>query len=436
MTDMENNEKILQLERENKRLKRALEEVSILNDIAIAISSTKSLDHVMDMIVQKCIKHIQAEQGAIMLLDEKKEDKPFQTMIRGWDTTATSLPYRMDTQLTGWMIKNREPLMINDLVKDDRFHSVKDSDISIHSLLCVPLMNKGNMIGLLSIFNKKGEDGFRIDDQRLLSIIAAQSAQVIENARLLEEEQALQRIQEELRFAYEIQINLLPKKPPSIKGYDIFARSIPAKEVGGDYYDFIPVEKNRLAFCLGDVSGKGMPAALLMSNLQATIRGQTMVNATTAECLHRSNTILFHNTPPEKFATFFYGILDPESHSLIYSNAGHNYPFLFIKGEKPVQLKESGIVLGCMETFPFTEEKITLKPGEILLIYSDGITEAVNSDNEEFGESKLVEVMMKNQALSAEKMVERIISTVQEYTGDSPQTDDITLIIIKREGKK
>lgn len=433
MTNLENNEKILQLERENKRLKRALEEVSILNDIAIAISSTKSLDHIMDMIVQKCIKHIQAEQGAVMLLDKKKEKKPFQTMIRGWDTKVSTLPYRMDTQLSGWMIKNQQPLIINDLQNDDRFSSVADKEISIHSLLCVPLLLKGHMIGLVTLFNKKGEDEFSLDDQRLLSIIAAQSTQVIENARLLEEEQALQRIQEELRLAYEIQINLLPKTPPSIKGYDIFARSIPAKEVGGDYYDFIPIEKNHLAFCLGDISGKGMPAALLMSNLQATIRGQTMVNATTAECLNCSNTILFHNTPPEKFATFFYGILDPETHNLTYSNAGHNYPFLFLKGEKPIQLKESGIVLGCMEAFPFTEEKITIKPGEVLLIYSDGITEAFNEDNEEFGESKLIEVIMKNQDLSAEKMVKRVISAVQDHTGDSPQTDDITLLIIKRE---
>ena len=354
-------------------------------------------------------------------------------MIRGWDTTATSLPYRMDTQLTGWMIKNREPLIINDLTKDDRFHSVKESDISIHSLLCVPLMQKGKMTGLLSIFNKKGGEGFSADDQRLLSIIAAQSAQVIENARLLEEEQALQRIQEELRLAYEIQTNLLPKEPPSIKGYDISARSIPAKEVGGDYFDFIPLEQNRLAFCLGDLSGKGMPAALLMSNLQATIRGQTMVNATTAECLHRSNKILFHNTPPEKFATFFYGILDPGNHSLVYSNAGHNYPFLFKKGKEPVQLKESGIVLGCMEPFPFTEEKISLKPGETLLIYSDGITEAVNPENEELGESKLVQIISENQELSAEEIVKKVIDTVKEYTGTSPQTDDITLLIIKRE---
>lgn len=432
MTPSNNDGTLSQLQEENQRLRRALEEVSILNEIAIAISSTLSLDRILDLVVQKCLKHMKVEQGAVLLLDEKKEDKPFQTMIRGWDTSTHNLPYRLDAQLTGWMLKNRQPLITNDFSQDQRFHTKGGEALPIRSLLCVPLLLKGHMIGLVTLFNKKAVEGFGSEDQRLLSIIAAQSAQIIENARLLKEEQALIKMQEELRLAYEIQTNLLPEKPPKVKGYDIFGKSIPAKEVGGDYFDFIEVDKNRLIFCLGDVSGKGMPAALLMANLQATIRGQALLDPSTTRCLEHANKLLYHNTSPEKFATLFYGCLDFNKHQLSYSNAGHNFPYLFSSGQEPVQLKEGGVILGCMESSSFDEDKVPFGEGDVLLIYSDGITEAINDQDQEFGESRLSAVVKKGRDRSAKELVEMIISSVEQHTGDFPQSDDMTLLVIKR----
>jgi sigma-B regulation protein RsbU (phosphoserine phosphatase) len=369
---------------------------------------------------------------AVLLLDEKVEEKPFQTMIRGWDTNADALPYRLDTQLTGWMLKNKAPLLINDFEKDNRFQTVSEKTSLVHSLLSVPLLAKNRMIGLLTVFNKKAESGFSKEDQRLLSIIASQSSQVIENARLLKEEQELLKVQQELRLAYDIQANLLPKEPPEIKGYEIFGKSIPAKAVGGDYFDFIPIDDSRIAFCLGDISGKGIPAALLMSNLQAVVRGHTMADTSAAECLQRSNTMLFHNTPPEKFSTFFYSILDTQNQKMTYANAGHNYPFLFSPGQAPRQLPESDIVLGCLETFPFGEQHISFEPGDIFALYSDGITEAINKDEKEFGESGLISVIEKNMNASAQELTDKIINAVKQHAGDCIQYDDMTLLIIKK----
>jgi sigma-B regulation protein RsbU (phosphoserine phosphatase) len=252
------------------------------------------------------------------------------------------------------------------------------------------------------------------------------------HARLLEEEQAYIRVQEELRLAYDIQTNLLPEKPPEINGYDIAGRSIPAKVVGGDYFDFIPMDNNRLAFCLGDVSGKGMPAALLMANLQATVRGQILLNASTSDCLEHSNMLLFQNTSPDKFASFFLGILDTNSHQMFYSNAGHNYPLLFSKEKKLKRLESAGIVLGCLESFDFQAEQLTLSPGDLFLVYSDGIIEAFNAQEEEFGEERLNRIILENWNDPSEKLLENILQAVSKFTGDAPQTDDITLIIIKR----
>jgi len=431
MNQLNNNTDISYLQKENLRLRRALEELSILNEIALAINSALSLDSILESVIKKCTKHIKVEQAAVMLLDEKIEDKPFQTMIRGWDSTGNALPFRLDTQLTGWMLKNRTPLLINDIQKDRRFQTSTETTLPVHSLLSVPLLSKNRMIGLITVFNKKAESGFLSDDQRLLSIIGSQSSQVIENARLLKEEQALLKVQQELRLAYDIQINLLPKEPPEAEEYDIFGKSIPAKEVGGDYFDFIPIDKHRIAFCLGDISGKGIPAALLMSNLQATIRGQTLDNASASDCIERSNTMLFHSTPPEKFSTFFYGILDTKAHQITYANAGHNYPFIFTGGHEPRQLEHGGIVLGCVETFPFQEQEISLNPGDIFLLYSDGITEAMDQEEEEFGESRLTSIVSGNMNASAEELTQKIIEGVNQHSGGR-QWDDMTLVIIRR----
>jgi sigma-B regulation protein RsbU (phosphoserine phosphatase) len=379
------------------------------------------------------VHHLRAEQGAVLLLEEQKAERPFQTICRVGDTSHQRLPFRLDDQLAGWMLKYRSPLLINDMGSDRRFATGVGDIFPVHSLLCVPMVCKGKMTGLLAVFNKKAETGFSADDQRLLAIIASESGQVIENARLAEKEKALLRVQEELNLAREIQGNLLPKETPSLAGYDIAGKSIPAKEVGGDYYDFLAVEESRLAFCLGDVSGKGLPAALLMANLQAAIRGQAMVGTSLTSCLERANALLFRNTSPEKFATLFFGCLDAASHTLHYCNAGHNHPFLIRHDAKPLRLSAGGMVLGCFESFPFEESRVELEPGDRLLVFSDGISEAANNAEEEFGEDRLGELATANRDASAAELIENILQNVGRHTGDRPQMDDMTLLVVKRE---
>jgi sigma-B regulation protein RsbU (phosphoserine phosphatase) len=433
MKETVSGDELLRLRDENQRLRRAVEELSVLNEIATAISSTLSLNRILDLIVQECLKHLRVEQGAVMLLDEKRDKKPFETVVRRGDTSANQLPFRLDAQLTGWMLKNRMPLLINDFLTDKRFHTFLDNEFPIRSLLSVPLRAKGRMTGVLTVFNKRAEEGFSGDDQRLLSIIATQSAQVIENARLLVEEQAFRRIQEELRFAREIQTQLLPATTPQITGYDMAGKSIPAKEVGGDYFDFITVDKCSVAFCLGDISGKGVPAALLMSNLQAAVRTQTMLETAVDDCLKRLNTLLFHSTSAEKFATFFYAILDTRTHVLRYGNAGHDHPILFSEGHESSELAATGTVLGAMESASFTENTLTFKPGDLLVVYSDGIINAVNEQSEEFGVDRLVKAVTENRAEEAGRLIEAIVERVQSHSGSAEQSDDMTLLVVRRE---
>jgi len=186
---------LAELEEENRRLRRAVEELSILNAIGSAIGSTMDLNEVVELIVQESVKNLNVEQAAVMLLQQDEDSDPFRTMARKAHSGAEVVPFRFGQQLTGWMLKNRKPLLINNLHDDDRFRTVAPSDFPIHSLLSVPLRAKGQMVGLLNVFNKRGDTGFTKEDQRLLSIIASQSSQIVENARLYEE---LQRRSSEL----------------------------------------------------------------------------------------------------------------------------------------------------------------------------------------------------------------------------------------------
>lgn len=418
---------------EVQRLRAAVQELSVLNDIATAVSSARELSEVIDLIIQKCVKHLKVEQGAVLLLDEGTSDSPFRTMVRKVDSRMDVVPYHFGAQLSGWMLKNQKPLLINDFEKDDRFRMEMGKDFPIQSLMSVPLRLKGRMLGLLNVFNRRSKEGFTLEDQRLLSIIAAQSAQVIENARLYEEEQALLRMEEELRVAYEIQMHLLPKEAPQLAGCDIAGKSIPAKEVGGDYYDFIPISDHQLAICLGDVSGKGMPAALLMANLQATVRGQTLSGNSCGDCVQQSNRLLFQSTDIQKFATLFYGILDTEKNEMHYANAGHDNPFLFSRNGEVRRLGTGGTVLGFMEDASYEDEVVQCNPGDLLVVYSDGVTDAMDADENEFGEERLEALVRDNLGVSSNELIGKIISSVQSSSGGTPQFDDITLVVVKRE---
>jgi sigma-B regulation protein RsbU (phosphoserine phosphatase) len=423
---------ILKLNDENRRLRAAVEELSILNDIATTISSTLTLEQIIDLIVQKCIKHLEVEQGAVMLLDEKEQDNEFKTMIRKANSSHEVLPFRLDTQLTGWMIAHKKPLLINDLAADDRISVGSEENIPFHSILSVPLCLKGKMIGSLNLFNKRSKNGFTDADKRLLTIIAAQSAHVIENARLSEEEKILQLMQEEMRLAYKIQMDLLPGVAPEIKGYDIAGKSIPAKTVGGDYFDFIRITPSCMCVCLGDVSGKGIPAALLMSNLQATLRGQVLQDRTPHSCIKKSNMLLFKSTDMDKFATLFYGVLNTETHEFHYCNAGHNYPFLIRANGETVRLDIGGLVLGALEDFSFEESTVQFMPGDLLVIFSDGISEATNSSDDMYGEERLERFVIENRDRNAADIIQAILDEVREHAELTPQSDDMTLVAMKR----
>ncbi len=380
----------------------------------------------------KCVKHLHAEEGTISLLEKEDEDQKFYTMIRKQDLTHQRVPIHLDHQITGWMLRKQEPLLSNDLKGDGRFTLPPDTERSIRNMLSVPLIAKGNLIGYLAVFNKKNGEEFKEKDRRLLVIIASQSAQIIENSRLYEEEKEYLILKEEMKVATRIQNNLLPDRNPEIPGYEVAAFNIPAKEVGGDYYDFIELDENHLGFCIGDITGKGMPAALLMANLQASLRSQALINKETNTCVQNINKLLYRNTEASKFATLFYGMLDFKNHNICYCNAGHDQPLIFRKREMFSKLEVTGMLLGVVDEAEYKCENISLEPEDIVVIYTDGITEAMNKDSEEFGFDRTVKVIETYADHTASEILEHIYEEVSTHSGGFQQSDDITIMVLKR----
>ncbi|EQB62941.1 MAG: Serine phosphatase [candidate division Zixibacteria bacterium RBG-1] len=415
------------LEAENLQLRQAVEELSILNEIAFAIGSQTEVDKISELIVSKCTKKIKAEQGCILLLSED-QNSPFKTYIRKIEHKTEMIPIHLGTTLMGWMIKNQKPLIINDLKNDKRFQSLDPGDF--HSLLMVPLKLKNKFTGVLCLFNKDGE--FSSDqDQRLLSIIAVSSAQVIENARQAEIEKKFQEMERELLVAKEIQIRLLPKEPPQVDGFDIQGYTLPTKQVGGDYFDFIELPDKNLGVAIADVSGKGMPAALLMANFQATLRNQSLAKNSPSEMVSNCNNLVCRSVEKGQFVTFFWGALNCQEKSFNYVNAGHNPPFIFNKRGEITRLTDGGLILGLLENVPFEQKKVKLNSGDLLLLFTDGITEAMNETQAQFEEERLIKVVEENRLSSADQIIKKITQEVLAFQGLQPQFDDLTLVVIK-----
>ncbi|MFZ5981467.1 MAG: PP2C family protein-serine/threonine phosphatase, partial [Candidatus Zixiibacteriota bacterium] len=415
------------------KLQRAVNELKILNEISTAISATLGVEEITHLIVQKCMKHLEAEQGALWLLDQENQGMA-RTFIRVMDREFDGLPFKIGVSLAGWVTKHRQPLIIDDFTSNKTFTGLAEEYRSIRGLIAVPLTIKNRIIGILCLFNKKGNGCFTVDDARLLSIVAIQSAQTIENARLYEEEFKLRELENDLKVARHIQKTLLPNKEPNLEKYDIAGLSVPARMVGGDYYDYIEINDRQMGLTIADVSGKGTAAALLMASLQTCIRGQTGLNQSARETIAKVNQMSFKFLETGRFVTLIYGLLDMNRAVLTYINAGHNYPIL-VKENGDVSLIEgSDLILGIDPLAVFEEKVININPGDVILLYTDGVTEATDARGVMYGERRLSELLSACRHASAFDISQKILNEVQTYQGMTGQTDDITLIVIKHTG--
>ncbi|MCG8608466.1 SpoIIE family protein phosphatase [bacterium] len=425
------DQNVSRLEREVERLKSAVEELTVLNDLAIAASLSLEVDNMLDIIVEKSIKAVKAEQGSILLVTEQA-DAPLKTLIRQQDQRSRLLTYRVGTHITGWVLKHQQPLQIDDLSTDERFNPTEQERNEIRSVLCVPIRYKARIIGILMVTNKKTFDPFNENDLRLLSIIAAQSGQLIRNSQLQQEALEKKRMEHELSMARKIQLNLLPKTTPESEALEIASYFNPADEVGGDYYDYFQMADNKIGIVLADVSGHGASSALIMTMAKGVLHSIAHQFKRPCEILTEMNKILDPIIPREMFVTIIFLCFDLANKVLTYSNGGHNPLLLYESETKNCELLElPGPALGLTNLSVYQEKELKLNAGNLVLIYTDGVTEAFNTQGEMFQESRLLESIKNVAEESTDSIVEHVRKDLDAFTGQAAQSDDVAMIAVK-----
>jgi sigma-B regulation protein RsbU (phosphoserine phosphatase) len=297
--------------------------------------------------------------------------------------------------------------------------------------ILIPMQTQGENKGLILLGEKLSKEPFSHADGEFLSALGNLAIISLENARLFRETIEKQKLEDELMIAREIQKGLLPGILPKIPGIDIAAANISSKQVGGDYYDVIAVPNDKYIIAIGDVSGKGPPAALLMANLQAVIRALVPLNLTLSELTSRVNNLMCQNTGGQRFVTFFWALIDPQAMTLTYVNAGHNYPYLIHQDRRCERLDKGGMILGVMKTEqPYEQGTLSLLPGDRLVLFTDGVSEAMSRDSEEYGEPRLELFLLDNPTLTAQELIDAVHNDVQRHARGATQSDDITMMVL------
>ena len=341
---------------------------------------------------------------------------------------------RLQEAVGRWIQAHKRPLVTSQGQEPDFGEALAAAGVK--TLLSSPLLIDGSFLGMLTVWNKEGGRSFTDGDHRLITILASEAVQIVERMRLYKTEREWLTLTREVELARQIQGHLLPTEPPHVPGYDMAGATRSARTVGGDFFNFLARHDGSLAIWLGDVVGKGLPAAMLMANLQATIRNQTMTGAPEHVYLARANRALCDSTAAESFATLFYGVLDLKRHVVRYANAGHNAPFL-LKAEGGCQRLHSGAtVLGLFEDWATETAEVRFDPGDLLVVFSDGISEATNARDQQLGEQHLGTLCADLNGHTASEIVSTILDSVLEHTGDTPQSDDMTLVAVRRNPKR
>jgi sigma-B regulation protein RsbU (phosphoserine phosphatase) len=302
--------------------------------------------------------------------------------------------------------------------------------------LLLPLSLNEKILGIMSLGPKQSEEPYSGTDLRLLDSVAAQTGLALENGRLTDAIRAevaeREKQKRELEIAHEVQNRLFPQSYPPMPGLDYAGACRPAMGVGGDYYDFIPLSKTQLGIAIGDVSGKGIPAALLMATLRAFLRGQTtQPQPDLTLVMTNLNRLVYESSPSSKYATFFYGEFDCVTREMNYVNAGHNPPMVFRKSGEVVRLETGGSVIGLMPVASFDQGKVTLEPGDVFVAYTDGISEAMNAADDEWGEENMIECVSPSREFTATALIDRLMVSADEFVAGAPQHDDMTVVVAR-----
>ncbi len=407
--------------------------LGLISKVGVALLSSSGLDDTLNQVATLVFDAVPAERVVIMLRDEKTgtEMQIKVARVRGSDTPIEEV--RISRAIMSEVIENGKSVLTSDAQQDPRFASQTIILQGIRSVLAVPMsVDEHHVFGLIYADSPTNQATFSSEHLDILTTLASVASIRVENASLLDERINRERMERELELATEIQQRFQPSGPPIVDGYEFQGISFSCYEIGGDYYDFIPRHDGTMLVALGDVSGKGTSASLLMSSLHAAIHGQVAAKTPLHQMVTSVNVYLTNNTPANRFITLFVAELEPVSGNLTFINAGHNPPLIGRANGSLELLQSGGLPLGLMDFAEYEVGHAQLGAGDVLFIYSDGVSEANNVNEDEFGMERLSSVISANIGRSAAGIRDKVESALSLFTGTADPNDDITLVIVKK----
>ncbi len=414
---------------------RQFRNLHTLLEVSKAMAREVRLDNLLQVIMEKTTEIMEADRSSLFLYDESR-DELWSKIAQGLELKEIRFP--LGVGIAGDVAKTCTTANIPDAHQDPRFNPDfdKQTNYRTRSVLCLPLLNtEGKLVGVIQSLNKKNGEVFDEEDESLLEALAAHAAVALERARLTEAYVEKQRMEEALKLAHEIQMSILPKIFPPFpqrSEFDLYAMIEPAREVGGDFYDFFLTEDDHLCFAIGDVSGKGVPASLFMAVTKTLLRVIATRVRRPEAVLAELNNELYRDNETGMFVTIFYGVLNIQTGAVEYSNGGHNPPYILSTQGAIVPVDNpGGMALGVRANAPYRAKRIQLRTGESLFLYTDGLTEAMDRTDNLFSERRLQECLQEVSRATPLELIRGAVSAVKRFATGAEQSDDITALAIQ-----
>ncbi len=406
--------------------------LGVLSEVSQALIYHMPLDKLLDHIMDLITVNIPMDRGVLMLR-EGQTDELVHKVVRVQDSPLRSQSIVVSRSIIRTALDKNSSVLISDIQSEAELRGqVSVVQGQIHSAMCVPLWNGDAIIGLIYCDRAALHGPFTEDDLRLLTLLANLAANKIENAKLIETALEEERLRRELETAARIQKNFLPKDDPVFEPYDISGSTRACRHVGGDYYDFIPVDADRLGLVIADVSGTGVSAALLMASLRASLHSKLGLTRDLARLAAELNDDVHKSSDSHSFISFFFGLLDRGRGEVEYVNAGHNPPLVVDAAGGLRSLESTGFCLGMFPSVSYETRSLRPTPGDILCLFTDGIVESRDADKEEFGDDRLARRLRESAGLSAREIMDRIYEDAFAFSSCAEPGDDMTVVVVKR----
>lgn len=436
------------------------EEINLLYEVSGALGAVFDTKRICELVLEKAVQVIGVQKASVMLLDQGQEVLRIASGVG--IPQAASLTVRLGEGISGRVAQTGKPLLLDDVDDLPPDWRGKGRDYDTKSFVSIPVVwsaqqaeegeelerkatpfisvplvystqrAEEKVLGVINMADKISGQPFTSGDLKLLTAIGSQAAIAIYNSRLVEELKEAERVKREMEIAQRIQMSLLPERPPQVEGLELAGRCVPASAVGGDYYDFFPGD-GQVSFLVADVSGHSVGSALMMAITRSVLRAEIARGKSPAEVLANTNAAMYEDlSQAELFITAFYAGFDQGTQTLTYANGGHNLPFVWraCEGEYTF-LDTDGMLIGVLDDVFYEERAMKLQPGDVLVLYTDGVTEAKNEEGEQFGEDRLYRVVEEKGHLPAQELLDEIYRRVREFSGGLARRDDITVVIMK-----